>query len=348
MLMSYMMSFSAGVCLAVSFVFQIDGFKFFILQGPSNDGASITNGCTRAGLTLAMTFLGFFVFEQCATIIQTWHSRSCGGIPPCAIEVASQPLEAASVVRTIAEHTNLSLNEMKCSTLTQETIRAFDHSSESQADGCRTFESYSVPLLTEEVRPITPPRGQRPCPLCDRKSISSQGSHIPEYRGSTLVMGFLLALFTIHSFAEGLGLGVSACPTKDPRTRGATTATVAIAILLHKTLSAFAVGAALLRENVSWGVMALISIFFSMMSPLGSLTGYMTCASSDEGFKSLNALFVLIAAGTFLFISLVEFLPNSFDEGSKGPGSIRNRVLKTILFLGGSFAVMVAEMNAGE
>eukprot|EP01054_Gregarina_sp_Poly1_P000618 Gregarina_sp_Poly_1__617@NODE_1146_length_4945_cov_64_803813_g790_i0_p2_GENE_NODE_1146_length_4945_cov_64_803813_g790_i0NODE_1146_length_4945_cov_64_803813_g790_i0_p2_ORF_typecomplete_len301_score26_78Zip/PF02535_22/2_2e17_NODE_1146_length_4945_cov_64_803813_g790_i023873289 len=235
MLMSYMMSFSAGVCLAVSFLFQIDGFQIFAVSNGAISPNSVAHGCVAAGLVLSVTFLAFFTFEQLATVVQTWHSWNCGGIAPCAVEVASQPLEAASVVRTITEHKSVRFEELRCSSLTQEYCRAGD------------ALSFSVPLLDD--RSITPPRGLRQCPLCYRREIAVaplQGTQDKSW----LVLTFLLTLFVIHSLAEGLGLGASACPNQ--RLQLGNTGTIAVAILLHKTLSAFAVGAALLRAGIQW------------------------------------------------------------------------------------------------
>eukprot|EP01054_Gregarina_sp_Poly1_P000620 Gregarina_sp_Poly_1__619@NODE_1146_length_4945_cov_64_803813_g790_i0_p5_GENE_NODE_1146_length_4945_cov_64_803813_g790_i0NODE_1146_length_4945_cov_64_803813_g790_i0_p5_ORF_typecomplete_len113_score7_31Zip/PF02535_22/1_5e10Claudin_2/PF13903_6/0_0015ECFribofla_trS/PF07155_12/4_5e02ECFribofla_trS/PF07155_12/1_4_NODE_1146_length_4945_cov_64_803813_g790_i020652403 len=78
-------------------------------------------------------------------------------------------------------------------------------------------------------------------------------------------------------------------------------------------------------ELMRVAVMIAISIGFSLMSPLGSWIGFVSCSSSHMLSNSVNGYYMLIASGTFLFIALVEFLPNSFDEGSKGPGSISVR-----------------------
>eukprot|EP01057_Protomagalhaensia_wolfi_P000267 Protomagalhaensia_wolfi_Nauph_80__266@NODE_114_length_3602_cov_145_161942_g87_i0_p2_GENE_NODE_114_length_3602_cov_145_161942_g87_i0NODE_114_length_3602_cov_145_161942_g87_i0_p2_ORF_typecomplete_len273_score35_45Zip/PF02535_22/2_3e27Rad50_zn_hook/PF04423_14/0_34OST3_OST6/PF04756_13/2_5e03OST3_OST6/PF04756_13/1_6DUF2157/PF09925_9/1_9DUF2157/PF09925_9/3e03_NODE_114_length_3602_cov_145_161942_g87_i023203138 len=263
--------------------------------------------------------------EQFAVVTQRWHEARCGGISPCAVTVASQPLEAASVIRTITEHTGVTMEDLRCSSVGAEGGRR-DSSLEE-------LHAYSVPLIEESS-----PR----CPLCHRRENAALRKND---KSSRLVLTFLLSLFIIHSFAEGLGLGVSACPSNSTDVWGTTTATVAIAILLHKTLSAFAVGAALLKENVNWTTMGSVALVFSMMSPLGSIAGYITCGSTGQAGLTWNAIFMLVAAGTFLFISLVEFLPTSFEEGAKGPGSISSRIAKTLLFSMGSVAVVLAELK---
>eukprot|EP01084_Bolivina_argentea_P144042 252820_1 len=116
--------------------------------------------------------------------------------------------------------------------------------------------------------------------------------------------GFVLLLgLGLHSFLAGMGFGSS-----DDMTQAFA---LAIAILAHKYLAAFALGCPFFQSGVPLKQHIMIAVIFSIITPSGIGIGW---ALSDEFDSWVSDIFVSIAAGTFIYVALIEILVPEFSE----------------------------------
>eukprot|EP00030_Apusomonadida_sp_AF-17_P001108 a179508_55.p1 GENE.a179508_55~~a179508_55.p1 ORF type:complete len:343 (+),score=113.88 a179508_55:71-1030(+) len=133
------------------------------------------------------------------------------------------------------------------------------------------------------------------------------------------LLPYMMALLlSIHSLIEGVALGV------DDTRAGATM--IFLAIFAHKSLAAFSLGVTLTRADMSTKRFAHVMTSFSLMTPMGGLIGLMASASVTGAFQSLlSDVVTCIAAGTFVYIALLEILIEEFPMHAASPsGTSKN------------------------
>ncbi|CAN0485111.1 unnamed protein product [Ectocarpus sp. 8 AP-2014] len=118
-------------------------------------------------------------------------------------------------------------------------------------------------------------------------------------------LALLLAL-SVHSVMEGLGVGAKTTKAYN----------LLFAIGVHKGLAAYALGASLLQSGVHGKQVTLFVLAFSAMTPLGILLG--AIIEKDGEDDSAGAVCVALAAGTFLYVSLMEVLPPELASPENG------------------------------
>jgi zinc transporter ZupT len=112
---------------------------------------------------------------------------------------------------------------------------------------------------------------------------------------------YLLAMiFILHSLIEGTVLGVNLTLT--------TTAVIFIAIIAHKGSESFALAVVLNRSHLSFTKMLYLIILFSLMTPLGILSGTLLTHSFNENAVLFTASFNAFAAGSFLYMSTLHHI----------------------------------------
>eukprot|EP00397_Hematodinium_sp_SG-2012_P041156 GEMP01045265.1.p1 GENE.GEMP01045265.1~~GEMP01045265.1.p1 ORF type:complete len:340 (+),score=50.95 GEMP01045265.1:32-1051(+) len=125
----------------------------------------------------------------------------------------------------------------------------------------------------------------------------------------------LLVALSFHSFIEGFTMG----------TVGSTNNLVplALALLMHKGLAAFALGETLMSSSFSRPTFYSMAIFFILCSPIGTLVGLIVTHSRGPSVSfgkqediGLQSVCIALAAGTFLQISTMELIPRVL--GMKG------------------------------
>lgn len=176
------------------------------------------------------------------------------------------------------------------------------------APPCSTHSYESIPMHTENSATMDP---SVPCsvPVRSSRAIThAQHAHLDEF--STLEsVDFLVAIvifvgLSFHSIMEGLAIGASSKPVWD----------ILIAIVAHKGLAAFALGQELLHHRVVAPVrFRFCIVLFSLMTPLGIAIGA-TILDQGKGETLLSGVCSALAAGTFLYVTMMEILPQELQD----------------------------------
>lgn len=118
----------------------------------------------------------------------------------------------------------------------------------------------------------------------------------------------VLAALSVHSLLEGIGLG--------SQQSIASASAVAIAIIIHKGIAAFALGLRLAPIKTSWHRLLVCMAVFSAASPLGIVIGMIAQSNgSDLLLSSINGL----SAGTFLYVGVIEMLAPELEKDTASP-----------------------------
>lgn len=127
-------------------------------------------------------------------------------------------------------------------------------------------------------------------------------------RASSDSIPYIIALILIiHALTEGAALGIGTTLSE--------TLMLLIAIAAHKGSESFALCVTLLKHQLSIRKVALIVIFFSLMTPLGISLGTMVTQSATLSSELIAGIFNAFAAGTFLYISTLHHI--HFHQHSK-------------------------------
>lgn len=114
-----------------------------------------------------------------------------------------------------------------------------------------------------------------------------------------LIAYWLLLLLSIHSFIEGLAVGISETLTS--------MFIITMAIVVHKSSEAFALAIKLRACLMSRLSMLVMITLLALMTPIGILFGSLLL-NSLEGTTgiTIEAIFSAIAAGTFIYIGMMD------------------------------------------
>lgn len=120
-------------------------------------------------------------------------------------------------------------------------------------------------------------------------------------------MLLIVIVMTVHSFAEGVAVGVSFGG-------GATLgAIITIAIALHNVPEGVAISAVLRPQGVSVGRCAGWSVFSSLPQPLMAVPAFLFV----ETFRVALPYGLGFAAGAMIYMVLVELLPEAYEHGDR-------------------------------
>jgi len=117
----------------------------------------------------------------------------------------------------------------------------------------------------------------------------------------------VLAALSVHSLLAGLALGAEASL--------ASAFVLFFAIFAHKSTAGFALGVSLVRARVgtvrSWMLLAL----FAFSTPVGILVGTgLGAVLEGPAERTLEASFISLAAGTFVYVATFDILRDEFVE----------------------------------
>lgn len=144
----------------------------------------------------------------------------------------------------------------------------------------------------------------------------------------TTIPYLLVAILSVHSLSAGISFGTN-------RNKGSAIG-LFIAIMCHKAFAGFALGMSFKQNGISFTNAFWALVLFSSMTPLGIIGGYIASAvvPTIQGLW-LSMVFKGVAAGTFIYVSLVEILLEEFegknDRTPKFLGFIVGLVAMTVL-----------------
>lgn len=135
----------------------------------------------------------------------------------------------------------------------------------------------------------------------------------------------LTVILSVHSIIAGIALG--------SEERLNHSLIILFAILAHKGSAAFALAARLLKQNIGRQKLMKIIMLFCCMTPLGIVLGSIIL-NLLEGIAQelLTASFDALAAGTFLYVSILGIAHEEF--------SVHTDKFRKFLFMGFGIAVM--------
>ena len=116
----------------------------------------------------------------------------------------------------------------------------------------------------------------------------------------------LLIGLGLHSFLAGVALGSTI--SKDQAVA------LGIAIISHKYLAAFALGVPLYKSKMKLMISIGIALLFGCLTPLGIGVGWILSKTFDGW---VGDMFVSIASGTFIYVSICEVLIPEFSQQKK-------------------------------
>jgi zinc transporter 9 len=117
------------------------------------------------------------------------------------------------------------------------------------------------------------------------------------------VAPLLLVLgLSLHSAADGLAIGSAAAGASE-----AVTAAVALAVLIHKVPAAFSLGVFSMHERGERNDSIRDVALFSIATPLMIVVSFYALEGLDD---HLIALAMLFSGGTFLYVAVVDTLPD--------------------------------------
>jgi len=151
-----------------------------------------------------------------------------------------------------------------------------------------------------------------------------------DFRKLVLILGIL----TVHSFPEGVAVGVSFAelgiddPSLATVTVGSLTLPVlavfmTVAISIHNIPEGVAISIPLRSMGVSEWRMAWWAVFSSLPQPLGAVIAYYFVTLAER-FLPFGFGF---AAGAMVYLVATEFVPEALDRGSDLPGGGRRELL---------------------
>ena len=130
------------------------------------------------------------------------------------------------------------------------------------------------------------------------RSLAKPPRHVPSYTVAVVAVSLWF-----HSILEGLALGT------EQDVEGATH--ILLAIGSHKALAAYALGLCVIESAFNSRAHWIIMGTFCLASPAGVMIGYLISTFSDS---VTSASFSSVAAGTFLYVALMEIVPKELEQ----------------------------------
>jgi zinc transporter ZupT len=143
--------------------------------------------------------------------------------------------------------------------------------------------------------------------VASRRLLSNgdEESHIGELQGADALKALLIVgVMTVHSAAEGIGVGVS---FGGGESFGAF---ISIAIAVHNIPEGLAISLVLVPKGVKVWKAAGWSIFSSLPQPLLAVPAFLFV----ETFEAVLPVGLGFAAGAMIWMSISELLPDALDE----------------------------------
>jgi zinc transporter 1/2/3 len=161
-------------------------------------------------------------------------------------------------------------------------------------------------LFVEHV--LLPPHSHGP-----QEGIGHGRSELPDEFGAHVQTQYLyayalLVALSIHSVVAGAALGM--------QQEAASAIAIFVAIIAHKTTEGFALGVSLTRNGVRGSGGVFVAVLYGFTTPVGILAGVAATDMLEIGSATgLDATFVALAAGTFIYIASLDIITDEFTHG---------------------------------
>ncbi|KJE94254.1 solute carrier family 39 [Capsaspora owczarzaki ATCC 30864] len=122
---------------------------------------------------------------------------------------------------------------------------------------------------------------------------------------------FTIAL-SVHSLFEGLGMGAE--------TTESGLLSLIVAVVAHKAIEAFSLGVSVYFAKMNRTRSLCILIGYSLVTPVGIAVGMGAAQSAQGPVRDLiEGILTAVAAGSFLYISLIELIPSELQSNAGVP-----------------------------
>ncbi|KAK9766229.1 hypothetical protein K7432_004849 [Basidiobolus ranarum] len=163
--------------------------------------------------------------------------------------------------------------------------------------------------------------------------------HLPPVKKrSTVTVGLI-----VHAAADGIALG-AASASRQPSLE----LLVFVAIMLHKSTSAFGLTTFLLSEGRSRSTIRKHLLLFSLAAPVAAIFTFvlLTAQSMDPiTTKQWTGIMLLFSAGTFLFVAVVHSLGEIYKTSSNGHTEKQLSLVQTLCLMTGIFFPLLISME---
>lgn len=117
----------------------------------------------------------------------------------------------------------------------------------------------------------------------------------------------LIAILSIHSIIAGVALGTE--------NQMGQSIVIAIVVLAHKGSAAFALAISMIKAQMQKVKIVKMIVMFSLMTPIGIVIGtIMSNLLSSSASEFSIAIFDALAAGTFIYIAIMEIFHEEFED----------------------------------
>ncbi len=118
----------------------------------------------------------------------------------------------------------------------------------------------------------------------------------------------LFLVLAIHSIIAGMSLGLESTLISG--------LVIFIAIIAHKGSASFALGVNLVSSKANKSLIIKTIVFFSIMTPIGIIIGSVLDSIESSRISIwFEAIFDSLAAGTFIYIAILEIIDDVFANG---------------------------------
>ena len=175
-----------------------------------------------------------------------------------------------------------------------------NHSMHDEDEVSRINDKSSIPLGVASQAPFNGDfQPGNPDHECDNQDCVVT---TPPKKNVDMMPAFVLTCaLVIHSVLEGVAAGIITSETN--------LVILCVAILIHNIPAAFSLGVKLAKLNNLWRFFLMAA--FVISSPLGIAIGI---GISELNYPIIQAIFLALSAGTFIYIGCTEILPEQFHE----------------------------------